>query len=221
MPVDPAASLLTDPEAYATSLLILTVDRLGLDSLHWAPATLALELADALGVTPAPGNLDRLLAAMTIVTTDLFFKSLPHFITLCNVLAGSPPSDQFDPADAAECAWGITEALLLSPPDEEEDPEPFSDEIRAYLGQAAKAEGLIELPDVLRIALTPQDYAAQVSYDFSDDPEMFQGIWQEQQDKTAEINELVRSNLQQLATQVDSLPLEGRSGHLTAGSHLK
>ena len=51
-----------------------------------------------------------------------------------NVLAGSEfDPETFDPADSAECAWAVTEALLLSPPDERDTQPVFSDEIRKYI----------------------------------------------------------------------------------------
>ena len=44
----------------------------------------------------------------------------------------------------------ITESLLLEPHD---NPEPFCDEIRYYIGHMLKEEGFTSPPDVLRIAM--------------------------------------------------------------------
>jgi hypothetical protein len=111
----------------------------------------------------------------------------------------------FDPADSVECAWAVTEALLLVPPDAE-DPEPFSDEVRHYIGAVLREEGYVTAPDVLRIALDG-DFADHVRFNFADDPEMFQGIYDVQASKAAEVTDTVRENLTELLEQIQSLPL--------------
>lgn len=196
--------LLSGDEAFATTLLTLAIDEFGSECLEWAPETLQLEFAEQFHIQLQPQAMAKLMAGITLVTTNLYYKSLPHFIDLTNALCGSPPSESFDIADAEECAWGITEALLISPPDED---EPFTNDIRGYIAQAAHNEGLIVLPDVLRIGLQDQDYAAQVQYNYQDDPDMFSAVWKEQQNKTQYINEMIRSNLQDLLQQLVNLPL--------------
>lgn len=207
--------LLEDPDAFATVLFVLACDAFGPDCLHdkddpdrgpWHPATFRAELEHRFGVKLPQCNLDKLMAAVTVVTTDLFFKDASAFVTLANVLAG----DEFDPgtwekADAVECAWAITEALLLDPPDHT-DPEPFCDEVRYYIGAVLKDEGYVAPPDVLKIALGA-DQAVKAEFDFTDDPEMFQGIYAVQQGKAAEVEEVLREQLLALRAQLKSLPL--------------
>src|SRR4051812_29132260 len=121
--LQPAAQrVLQDPESYATTLLVLLVDRFGTEALSWAPETIRTEMASEYGVALPPACFDRLMAAVTVITTDYFYKSLTRFIDLCNVLSfgGTFDPSVFDPADPYECAWGISEALLLSPPEEDE-----------------------------------------------------------------------------------------------------
>jgi hypothetical protein len=112
----------------------------------------------------------------------------------------------FDIADAAECAWGITEALLLSPPDED-DEAPFSEEILAYIGKALDQEGIIKPPDILRLGTRAGDLVGKIHTDFSDDPDMFSAIYQQEDEKTKEINDLVRGNLALLVRQLADLRL--------------
>lgn len=199
---------LTSPESYASTLLTVFVDRYGTDGLGWAPETIRLQLRDDFGVQLSRGNFDRLMAAITLVTDDAFYQNLPKFIELCNVLAGSTlDPGTFDPADATECAWGITEALLISPP---ESAEPFCDDIRHYLTAVLKDEGFVTPPDVLRIALDA-DFAEQVRYSFADDPEMFSAIWQTQQSNTQRLNDALRDGLTELFNQLRALPLRNGS----------
>jgi hypothetical protein len=215
--------ILEDPDTFATVLFVLACDAFGPECLHdpddpdrgpWHPATFRAELEHRFGVKLPAGNLDKLMAAVTVVTTDLFFKNASTFVTLANVLAG----DAFDPgtwekADAVECAWAITEALLLDPPDHT-DPEPFSDEVRYYIGAVLKDEGYVSPPDVLKIALGA-DSALKVDYDFTDDPAMFKGMYEVQQGKSAEVEEVLREQLTELRAQLKSLSLtDGNTAEL-------
>lgn len=214
-PTDAARRLLQSPDAFGTVLLVLCLDAWGDECLRdaddpsrgpWHATVFKDELEHRYGVVLPKANLDKLMAAVTVVTTDLFFQDARAFVTLANVLAG----DEFDPgvwekADAVECAWAITEALLLDPPDEG-NPEPFCDEIRHYVGAVLRDEGFVTPPDVLRIALDA-DFAAKVEFDFTDDPEMFEGIYAVQQGKAADVESVLRAQLTELAAQLKSLPL--------------
>lgn len=214
-PTEQVRKLLESPDAFGTVLLTLCLDLWGDECLRdrddpdrgpWHPTVFRDELEARYGVKLPKANLDKLMAAVTVVTTDLFFRDAAAFVTLANVLAG----DEFDPgvwekADAVECAWAITEALLLDPPDEG-NPEPFSDEIRHYVGAVLRDEGFVTPPDVLRIALD-SDFAAKVEYDFADDPEMFEGIYAVQRDKAADVESVLRGQLTELAAQLEALPL--------------
>ena len=203
---DQVRSILTG-ETYGTVLLVLFADEFGLEALHWHPMTIAEALSESWNVQIPQVNLDKLMAAVTIVTTDLFFKSVTRFIDLCNVLSGdSFDPAVFNPADSSECAWGCTEALLLDPPDRE-DPEPFNDEIRYYITEVLKEEGFVSAPDILKIAIGA-DFSAKVSYDFADDPELFSAIYSVQSDRTKEIEDMIRENLLELFSQLKALPLK-------------
>jgi hypothetical protein len=194
-------------ETFATVLLTLFLDKFGMEALHWDPATITLEIEEEFDVELPQLSLDKLLVAIQLLTTDQFFKSLPDFINFCNVLGGDTyRPDMWDPADAEEVAWGITEALLISPPDDE-DPEPFTDEIRAYIGSVLDSEGIINAPDILRVALR----AARVSpsiQDFSDDPEMFNAVYDVEAGKTEDINQSIRLKTGLLIKQLAALDLQ-------------
>lgn len=193
-----AQLFLRSPEAFATPLLLLVLDRLGPECLGWHPETLRMEIRDEFGVEPSEGNFDRIMTAIAVVTTDVFFKNLPRFIHLANVLAGGEfQPDSFEPADASECAWAVTEALILDPPEEK---DPFSDDIRRYLGIVLRNEGIISPPDILRLAIMPEGNSA-------DHPEFADGIRQKQSEKTDEIEGMLRDNLRQMTGQIRDLEL--------------
>jgi len=200
----------TSRETFATVLLTLFLDRFGMEALEWDPATIALEIEEDFDVELSQLSLDKLLAAIHVLTTDRFFKSLPDFIAFCNVFGGDTYNPQvFDPADAEEVAWGITEAMLIAPPDDN-DHEPFSDEIRGYIGGVLDKEGIINAPDVLRIALRKARISPSID-DFSDDPMMFSAVYDLEAGKTADINQSIQMKTQILAAQLAAL-------HLTNGT---
>ena len=172
-----------DPENYATTLLIAATDLYGPDLLTWAPETIRLELKEDVGATIPDENLDKLMASIAILTSDAFYKDVSKFIQLCNVLSGDTLEiEVFDPADSAEMAWGMTEAMILSPP---EDPEPFTDEIRFYMGHAIAEDGILSPPDVLGVAI--MDNQDDPLNNLSDDPSMYEAFYATQQGKSQEI----------------------------------
>jgi hypothetical protein len=194
-------------ETFASVLLTLFLDKFGVEALDWDPATITLEIEEEFDVELSQLSLDKLLVAIQILTTDKFFKSLPDFVTFCNVLGGDTYQPElWDPADAEEVAWGITEALLISPPDDD-DKEPFTDEVRAYIGAVLDSEGIINAPDILRIALRAARVSPSIE-DFSDDPVMFNAVYDLETGKTEDINQSIRLKTDLLIKQLTALDLQ-------------
>lgn len=205
-PRTPIQKVLTDPSSFATTMIVALIDWYGTEFMDWAPETIMMQTEEDFNFSWNSTLFDRLMAGIAIVKTDRFYKSLPDFIELCNILSGSPATPGvFDPADAAECAWGITEAMLLWPPDND---APFTEEIRAYIGKMVEMEGIIVPPDILRLGLSDDDKRSKVHNDYQDDPEMFSAIWGVEQDKTDDINSLVLDRLSALLGQLGALKLK-------------
>jgi len=197
----------TSKDTFASVLLTMFMDRFGTEALTWDPTTITLEIEEEFGVDLPQLPLDKLLVGIQLLTTDRFYKSLPDFISFCNVLNGDTyRPDMWDPADAEEVAWGITEALLIYPP-EDNDPEPFTDEIRAYIGATLDREGLINPPDILRIALRQARISPSIE-DFSDDPTMFNAVYDLEEGKRADIENTIRMRTKMLAAQFKALKLK-------------
>jgi hypothetical protein len=162
-----------------------------------------MELLEDFQVQIPQTNLDKIMAAALLITSDDFYKNLPKFIEICNILADNEFNPEvFDPADPFEIAWGMTEAMLLSPPDED---EPFSTEIRYYIGKACQNEGLTTPPDILRIGLTDGNDPLAES---ADDPTLYSAFFQHQQNRSAEIVDTVREHITGLFNQLESLQLK-------------
>jgi hypothetical protein len=212
----------TDDDAYATTLLEIAVTVFGDELFEWDPETIPMEIAAEFQVSPTSGPYNKLMAGIQLVTTDSFYRSLPDFINLCNVLShGYIDSRLWDPADALEIAWGVTESLLIWPPDPR-DEKPFSDDIIGYIGFAVRSEGIMVPPDVLRLGVREDDNIwDMVQGEFSDDPTMFAAIYDMEMSKTEEINQEVKRRLVQLLQQLDSTGLHGESSEDTVKQMLK
>lgn len=207
MPNNTAQEAWKSRDTFASVLLTLFLDKFGTEAIQWDPTTITLEIEDEFNVDLSQLALDKLLVAIQILTTDRFYKSLPDFISFCNVLSGDTyRPDMWDPADTEEVAWGITEAMMIYPPDDN-DAEPFSDEIRAYIGATLDREGLINPPDVLRIALRQARISPSID-DFSDDPTMFNAVYDLEEGKRADIENTIRLRTQMLSDQFRALRLE-------------
>ncbi len=153
----------------------------------WGAETLASEIAADCGLAPPRVNIDKIFAAKAIVKTDRFHNELKPFVDLCNVLGGSPYNPTvFDPADALECAWGLAEAMVLSPL---EDNEKYSPEIVGYIEQALKTEGISKPPGLFRdLGLKDDDSVAD---EWRNDPETYTAIWAAQRKKSSDIEHAV------------------------------
>lgn len=196
--------LLSNPDTFATTLIVIVIDHYGTEALNWSAQTLILELLSDFQVVVPQVNIDKIMAANCILTSDIFFKNLPKFIDMCNILSGT----QFDPtvlelADPFEMAWAITEALLLYPPEED---EPFVDEIRYYMGAILFEDGIVNPPDVLKIAIYEKGNKDPLNVS-ADDPEMYGAFFQNQTSKSEEITVMLKGQLAELFEQLGSLKL--------------
>jgi hypothetical protein len=210
----PVAQALRDPDTYTTALLAILLEQYGTESLTWTPQTIFQELWDDFGVDLPDQNRDQLVVGINLLTSDDFYQRLPYFIQACNVLAGSELSDAFDKADAQECAWGITEASLLVPPDNAR--EPFAPAIQQYLRHVLEEAGLRRLPPTFAELVGPGAQPRQVHVD---DPDAARDQRQIEAERTAELHQLIQHNLSKLLEQLSRLSPEfkDRVTRLAAG----
>jgi len=205
-------ALLLAEESYTTVLLLLVLDVYGPELLTWAPETIRLQLEEDFSLSLPKATLDKVMAGVTLLTTNYFFKDVTRFIELCNILAGDDfQPDEFDPADAGEILWGVTEAALIWPPERDEtDDTEFGPEVRGYIEEILHQEGLASPPDVLRLGLR-SNVADTIRADYADDPEMFEALWQAQESRSGDLKQMVLDNLQELAFQLKLLALQNGS----------
>jgi len=193
-----------DPDAFGGVQLTAVVDAFGTEAFDWSPVTLQLEMRSETGKTPPPAAFDRLMAAVSVVGTDLFTTSVDSFNRICLSLSGhSVPPDVWVPAGSEEIAWGLVEAAVLDP--EEIKPGRFHPEIRGFIGQVSHAEGYIRLPDVLAIGVSPDAGKAKRAWASLDESARRVVTARER-----DLVDSVRKTLRAWVDQLESLPL--RSG---------
>lgn len=193
--------LFQDESSFATALLFGAVKVFGQEMFSWSPAGLLQNLETELNIKLPQGCFDRLMAAITIATTDLFWGDLPTFIVLCNVLSGSPISNDFDPANVLETTWAITESKLIAlDPNEEHQ---FSQDILDYIVAACGQEGIINPPTAL--ANLTASSLPTIGSDFSQEPELYQATWYNQRTTVLDIELVVQRNLWKLYEQLKTL----------------
>lgn len=197
----------SNERSYATTLLVATVDAFGMDVLTWDPRAIELELEDELRFKPSRSRFSRLMAAIYLSTSDDFFRSLPTFIEVCNILSGDDLDPRvWDPAELDEVAWGVTEASILHPLEEDEGYDP---EIIGYVKSLLKMAGMPYPPSVLvRFAGPMVSQLEEYEFDFpAGEEEMFQAVQQVQTARAEEIDQEVLDRLRELGSQLDALEL--------------
>lgn len=195
---------------FGLNLLIMFLDSYGTEGLKWDPTTIEMDIQDDFNVELPPANFARLMTAISILTSNSFYTSVPDFVQACVTLSGTHPTSSMILPDADDIAWGVTEGVLISPP-EDEQKLPFNEEIVAFIGETLADEGILTPPDVLRIA--GKGLMDQVSYDYSDDPEMFTAIQSVEKDRSDNINRIVIGRTHALLQQMQSLPLRTGKVH--------
>ncbi len=200
-------SFLLAEETYATVLLLIVVDRYGFECFNWSPETIKLELEEDYALKLPKSTIDKLMAAISVVTTNFFTKDVTKFIEICNIFSGDDfQPEEFEPADYLEVLWGTTEAILLWPPEEGEEDTQFSPEIREYVAKVLKDEGISKPSDVLSFAFN-QESPVNIGADYADDPDMFKAIYEKQESKDNETKEAILEQILNLTAQLKLLPL--------------
>lgn len=201
--------LFMDPDSYATSLLLAALDHF--DEIDpetdrpalygWDPLTIRQEIADDFG-TPPDIVIDKLLCAISIVTSDVFYRSEQAFVQIANVLSGSCNFEIWDLADAEESAWAVVEAQLLHPMDPDEGG--WSESVLGYIREVVSREGLVEPPAALQFAFA--GVSQKVPELLTDDPEMYEAVYGLHRSQAKAIDDSVAQSLQELLQEVENIP---------------
>jgi len=177
---------------------------------QWEPETLWLQIADDFRVNVPMVNQSKILALLTALTTDLFYRSPETCSYVCTSLCGDPPNFQvFDPPSLEQLAWGITEVLLNDSDTLKPKPELFSTEVRSFIGVMLAYYGIEDPPDVLSVAIPTTKSSNELIGD-EDDPDIIGAVWQKNKDAADQIREYIAANLLLLIEQLHTTPFLNR-----------
>jgi hypothetical protein len=191
-------------DTVGTTLLVMVLDSYGQEIFDMDPEAFRQEIEEGFGVSDIPAiSTDKVWSLWTSLTSDLVHSDVSTFMNTANVLNGTPLSyDVFDIAD--ECAWAITELTML----DSSTPERLGSDVRRYIGEVCKEQGLYRPPQVLaKVAdMGPGDYAANVESN-ADTSEAMQIMIQDQLAFQEDVKAYVERRLAKMMLELNNAPL--------------
>jgi len=193
------------PEAFATTLIVALIDDFGTEVFSWEPEAIEMEITDKYAMTIPPRVFDRMMAGVGLLTTNMFWKSLPAFNAVCRALNFKHVAgDTMYPANLEDVMWGITEADMLLGGTDGGDTT-FCPAISLYVGKLLEGESILDPPKLLSFAqITRLPMDAQQIANMPDISEMFEI---NQADTKEELDARAMKRILQLLEQVGSLKL--------------
>lgn len=189
-----------------TALLTLVLDSYGQEIFEMDPEAFRLEIEEGFGVSDIPAvNTDKIWGLWNSLTTDLVHTDPATFMNVANALNGTALSyDVLDVADVYECAWATVELSLL----DADTPNRFSPEVKRYIGEICKEQGLFRPPVMLfKVAdFGDKNYASNIENSAVDVVEL-QTMLKAQQEFANDISNYVNRQTSRLMLQMNSLPL--------------
>lgn len=203
---DYAVTLFASKDACATPMLSWMLHKYGTECLQWDPASVELQLREDLGIAVPNYNLDKIQAASSLLTSNLFHVSLESFANICLALhRGVISPDSLIPANMYDVAWGVTEGRLLEGPDF--DKEGFGHNIAMYVGTVLDNAGLYEPGRILSFAEYPAGRKEAVYAAIADTAEDYELYQSRQKDLRDQLNLDLQLKLRSLFEQSLKLAL--------------
>lgn len=100
---------------YAATLVSVFVNQYGLEALNWDPTTIGEELVDDYGADIDSDVFDKLMAAITVLTTDRVYYDVETFDETINAFSGGGLGEDQDAPTVAEMALTVAQIYLLDP----------------------------------------------------------------------------------------------------------
>jgi hypothetical protein len=202
-----AAKMFESGELFGSSTLALITDIFGTECYTWEPETLEIELKD-LGISYLdPAMMDRLQAAITLLTSDVAHWDVVAFSNIASALNFDMiDGTSFIPAELDDILWGCAEMKMIE--GLEDFKQPFSPEIQEFVKQILMKHGLNEVPEVLNFVTLDKEYTDRSDANLSGDADMFKAYWSTQNDFKKQMTDFLEERYDQLLKQLRELPIE-------------
>lgn len=193
------SQILSNKEAFATPLLLYAYHLIGDDIFDLEPETIE-QILKQHDHKVLKRNLERINAALGLITTNLFWQDPVTFAVTCRTFARVARVEAAPP-DLDDVVWAITEArLIIGNP--KEDPEPFSDSIKAYIEHLMKLDGVVTVEPTLDFITPPE-----ISNEY-DDPDQATSIYANSEENVEELERTVSTKMIMLLKQIKDLNIK-------------
>jgi len=187
---------LQSDKTYASTLLVICVDTLGTECFEWEPESIFHELNRVHRVEMPESNQSKIMAMITLLTTDWYYQDVNTFYQTNKALVNEAAkwgtlSDDMNSDDMGR-AW--IEISLNDP-----DRGTFTEEIREYMRYVFRQEGFVEAPSLFA-------FANPLSQDDSIDSEdIHQSRVQREIERQKEFQSIVRDWITGLQAELDEV----------------
>jgi len=196
-----------DPGLFCSSVLLMLVDTFGAEVVNWEPETIYAAMKERFGVEMNNLLADKINAALSLLSSDIYYQDLTAFNTTNRVLSFRYADfDEFVPAPVDDTAWGVTEVSLIVGKEDQTD---FNEDVKRYVGLLLETEGITRPPEILSFATFSTRDQDERTMALAQDPAMASMYETRQIQEIEKINKLVQDNLVRLMQQIAELPLEG------------
>lgn len=196
--------------SFVSTMAMLGMRALGLESLDWEPEILRDAFEDAYGIDKLSQRLfDKLNCGYMLVGTDAFTTSIEAFLSATAVMNNMVfEADEVPYCTFEMCAWSVWEYINLMGDIEDGKPtDQFSPEIILYIQKAANENGISRFPLWLKFA-EPENNLPDLSGDI-DQFEMYQ---ERQNDRISDMNGFVTRKQEELTEELTNLQKLGFLG---------
>lgn len=146
------SQMLLHPGSMATTLYAIALREFGVELHEWEPETVYLEVNDAFKIEFPEYNFNKLMALLSAVSSDSFYKKWGAFDVISGSLSDGDPSGN-DELLVSEMAWAVIEVGLV-----DDTPGTFSPDVAAGVGALLVNEGFVRPPKSLSFAEMPEVY---------------------------------------------------------------
>lgn len=136
--------------SFGSVLLTGCVRAYGVDCLEWEPEVFEIQLEEDFRVQLPKRVKDQLMAAVSAVSTDIIYHSVPAWDSFVNAINGDDPQVADEIPSALDLAWAARELLLLDPKPAGRESDPFDPAIHRYCQVVLEDDGFQTPPEALQ-----------------------------------------------------------------------
>lgn len=182
-------------ETFASVLLSALLIMYGAEVLNWDGITIQMQVKDDLDVDMPRGVYDKIMALITVITTDSVYKDPYVFDTYVTAVNGGAITSDQDPPTVDDVAWAVMELRYTDPEPITRDPnDPWSGQVKKYVRAVLDSEGMDVAPKILEFAgdkvvgaTNPEDYT------------LYAGEYASKQLQAEEVDQWLQAQVQLLA----------------------